>query len=64
MGGNVWQWCEDWYDPTHRVTRGVSWFNYDPVNLLSSFRSGHAPDDTRGCVGFRCVLAGDRTDRR
>jgi formylglycine-generating enzyme required for sulfatase activity len=59
MGGNVWQWCEDSYDPTHRVLRGASWFNYDPVNLLSSFRNPRAPDDCRNYVGFRCVLAGD-----
>lgn len=60
MGGNVWQWCEDWFDSEHkeRVLRGASWVNGTPGSLRSSYRN-HYPTNNRGNhCGFRCVLAG------
>lgn len=64
--GNVWEWCEDWLDPTKertRVLRGGSWLSSDSVQLLPSYRNSYPPDRREMNFGFRCVLDRSRPSR-
>ena len=60
VGGNVDQWCEDWYNARQkdRTLRGGG-FASDSRSSLSSARRGYMKPEYRMlAAGFRCVLAG------
>lgn len=58
LAGNVLEWCEDWFDATHRgrVLRGGSWLNGDPASLAATHRTELPPRAGLDVTGFRCVL--------
>ena len=59
LGGNVWQWCQDWVDKKQvaHVLRGASWGDYQRRRMLLSHRYQYLAGARFPTFGFRCVLS-------
>ncbi|MCL2073318.1 MAG: SUMF1/EgtB/PvdO family nonheme iron enzyme [Marinilabiliaceae bacterium] len=60
MSGNVWEWCQDWYDSSnqYRVIRGGSW-NRGAAYGRVSYRHDTTPSYRSNNLGFRLAFSSE-----
>ncbi|NLB56113.1 MAG: SUMF1/EgtB/PvdO family nonheme iron enzyme [Lentisphaerae bacterium] len=59
LGGNVWEWTEDWNDSTMtaKIFKGGAWNQTNPESLKIISRNADSPDTRTPYVGFRVIIS-------